>query len=267
MSGLGAQALGSSGFGTGSVGPAGARSGLLAYFVDRGTIYLELEEPVLSICPSSEYDALNAASWNVVDDEGNRIPVMGVEPQGRGYVLQLWEPSVRVGDWSMTLTAYVGSYGAYRHVNMYWECTSTRASTSTRRDVRRDIRSNQYLGSLAGGIIINGGDYVLESGERLRRKLLIRRLSTTMGTFRHAPTYGSAPDIKVPYTSAELETLRSRIVQACLQEYEAERVEVAMSGVDGGVVSCRVKVFYQGGGSAVEVSAQYGPDGAYLGGE
>lgn len=266
MSGLGAQPLGSSGFGTGGVGPAGTRSNLLAYFVDRGAIYVELEEQVLSICPSSENDALNSASWNVVDDAGKRIPVMGVEPQGRGYVLQLWEPSVRVGEWSITLTVYIGSFGGYRHTNMYWQCLSTAASISPRRDTRRDLRSNQYIGSLAGGLVVTGGDYMLESGARLRKKLLIRRLSTLEGAFRHAPAYGSAPSIKVPYTAADLETLRTRIVQACLQEYEAERVEVTMSGIESGVVSCHVKVFYQGSSTA-EVSARYGPDGAYLGGE
>lgn len=266
MSGFGAQTLGSSGYGSGSVGPYGVRSGMLAFFEDRGSIFVSLDEPVLSGCPSSGGDALNTGSWTVVDGSGDSLQVTGVEPLDGGFLLLLWEPPRTVSECTVSLRAYVGSWGGYAPVAMTWRCLSTVASTSKRRDVRRDVRSDQYIGSMAGGIVVVGGDYALEHGARLRKKLLLRRLSTASGAFRHARSYGSAPPIKLPYSAGELEALRSRIVQACLQEYEAVSAEVRMEVLADGVVACHVEVQYSTAES-VEAAASYSPDGAYLGGE
>lgn len=104
-----------------------------------------------------------------------------------------------------------------------------------------------------------GGDYQLESGTSLRKKLLVRRLVTTLGTWRHAGTYGSSPGTKTPLSVADYPTFKAALDAACLQELDAVGVSSTVSG-SSGAVTYRVSVTYRGGDSAA-AGVSYGTAG------
>ena len=72
------------------------------------------------------------------------------------------------------------------------------------------------------------GDYLLEEGENLVRKLIIRRLITRPGEFFHLPDYGIGLRIKEPLPG-QIASLKKQIEQQAELEPEVESAVASLS--------------------------------------
>lgn len=86
-------------------------------------------------------------------------------------------------------------------------------------------------GSVVGGTLVinSGGDYELETGAPLLKKLITRRLLTTRGAFFHLPDYGVGLGVKELLPAADLIKLRGEILRQVRREPEVEDVGVTLA--------------------------------------
>jgi hypothetical protein len=128
---------------------------------------------------------------------------------------------------------------------------------------KRDYKSHQFTGPVTGGLDSTTGDYGTEGGWALRRKTLIRRLSSVQGTFRHARTFGLTTAVKTPYAEADLLNFVETIRSSCLKEPDAVSATIKLDTTPT-VITAHVTVLY-GDGTSTTAAASYNPSGAYLG--
>lgn len=74
-----------------------------------------------------------------------------------------------------------------------------------------------------------GGDYANETGQKLLKKLIIRRLITPKGAFFHLPGYGVGLNAKTPLPQGDVVKLKKDIETQILAESEVQAVAVAVS--------------------------------------
>lgn len=120
----------------------------------------------------------------------------------------------------------------------------------------RDIANPQFPAPnwFAGTLQLDAfGDYKLESGKELVRKLILRRLFSTPGDFFHMPNYGIGIKLKEPIPSSTLGSLKTQIEQQCLQEREVETVKASVTLASNGVLSINVRARLRPSGETVEI--------------
>ncbi len=109
------------------------------------------------------------------------------------------------------------------------------------------------------------GDYVLDSGAALVRKLILRRLMTTPGDFFHLPNYGVGIRTKEPLPAANLGKLKTAIEQQCAQETEIENIAAYLSlSPANGILTIKVKATLKKTGEAVEIGFRSNSSGVVL---
>jgi len=92
------------------------------------------------------------------------------------------------------------------------------------------LASGASTESVGGALVItSGGDYAEEEGEALLRKLILRRLTTKKGEFKHLPEYGLGLDEKEPVPLSDLALLKAEIEQQVMREPEVEDVNADLS--------------------------------------
>ena len=104
-----------------------------------------------------------------------------------------------------------------------------------------------------------GGDYVLQQGTALVRKLVIRRLITRPGDFYHLPDYGLGLRIKEP-VPGEIITLRGEIERQVELEPDVEAALATLS-FSGNVLTIQVKVVLKTTGEGFEIGLTQGDAG------
>lgn len=114
------------------------------------------------------------------------------------------------------------------------ESQSTKATeNANRRYIQRDVLNipSDSIGFGSGTLLITAkGDYQYQEGVDLLRKLIIRRLITTPGEFRHIPEFGIGIHVKEPVRgSGDLVRLRHSIEKQLEQEPEVDTAKVAIS--------------------------------------
>ena len=77
-------------------------------------------------------------------------------------------------------------------------------------------------------MINSGGDYELESGQPLLRKLILRRLTTPRGGFFHLPDYGIGLGVKDLLPDTSLLQLRADIFRQVEREPEVAEADVQL---------------------------------------
>lgn len=95
----------------------------------------------------------------------------------------------------------------------------------------RDIANPQLTASpyVSGTLQLGGdGDYQLEKGTPLLKKLILRRLTTTPGDFFHLPNYGIGLRLKEPPPPGDLGRLKVEIEQQILKEPELSDVQATL---------------------------------------
>ena len=84
--------------------------------------------------------------------------------------------------------------------------------------------------AIGGTLVINSaGDYELESGAPLLKKLIIRRLITKPGGFFHLPGYGVGIGTKELLPAANLIKLRADVLKQVRREKEVSKASVQLT--------------------------------------
>jgi hypothetical protein len=97
------------------------------------------------------------------------------------------------------------------------------------------------------------GDYKLETGAQLLRKLILRRLFSFPGDFFHLPSYGIGIRVKEPVPPSKLASLKTQIEQQCLQEREVAQVSAAVTLASNGVLTVTVRAKMRPTGETLEI--------------
>jgi hypothetical protein len=121
-----------------------------------------------------------------------------------------------------------------------------RRRSASVRDIANPPTPQNRLGTNIGGTLIinDAGDYELESGATLIKKLIIRRLTTRKGDFFHLPDYGVGIEVKGILSSANLIKLRAEVIRQVLREPEVIDADasVALGNENNLTVQVRAKI-------------------------
>ena len=186
-------------------------------------------------------DALNPATWTVARlDSGDFFTVLGVSRvDQQTFDLALLEPlgnhfvTHQVG--STTLLAAAGFLITHpRAVDFMGvvESLDPTQAVELERLHDRDLKNPPIqleLGGFAGTLVIGSdGDYETEDGIPLLEKLIVRRLTTPKGAFRHLPNYGLGLAIKEPIPGGDLPRFKAEIERTVAEEPDVETVRCAL---------------------------------------
>jgi hypothetical protein len=128
----------------------------------------------------------------------------------------------------------------------------------------KDFANPQLPGStfLAGTLQLDpSGDYKLESGPALVRKLILRRLMSSPGDFFHLPNYGIGFRVKEPLPVADLVKLKAAVEAQCAKEPEVEAASATLSLSTGGVLNVAVAARLRKTGEQVDIAYTTGNAG------
>lgn len=224
-------------------------------------------------------DALNPATWTVQRlDTSEFLHVVGVEQTGTyEYTLLCLEEFGEVSVTHRVATAtLLDTSGALintpRQADFAGILDKAKSSTAEvlgqRRVASRDFANAQVPMAAyeAGTLQVDGsGDYVLESGPSLVRKLILRRLMSAPGDFFHLPTYGLGLRVKEPVPAADLGRLKASIEAQVAREPEVETARATLTLDAGtGVLSVSVRAQLRKSGEQVDVGFETGPGGLVL---
>lgn len=121
-------------------------------------------------------------------------------------------------------------------------CTAFKAALVPTGDV--DIASIQLSDTALAGVLRvspSSGDYETESGVKLLQKLIIRRLTTSPGSFYHLPGYGLGIQTKEPLLTSDLVSLKGEIERQVAREPEFAAVQAILTFKDNGELSLNIK--------------------------
>lgn len=146
--------------------------------------------------------------------------------------------------------------------------TSIAERMAGRRVASRDYANLQVPSTVfqAGTLQVNGaGDYELESGAPLVKKLLLRRLMAKAGDFFHLPTYGLGLREKEPVPAADLGRLKASIEAQALKEPEVQAAAATLVlEAAAGILRVSVRAQLRKSGEQVEVGLALGAGGLVL---
>ncbi len=223
-------------------------------------------------------DALNPSTWTVERlDIGQLLHVVAVTQVGtytyRLMTLEELGPvsvTHRAGSTTLkdTSGALIVSPRSADFLGLLDEdkTTEQRALTTSKSAVR-DLANpqlplpNWHAGTLQ---LDAGGDYKLESGASLVRKLILRRLFSTPGDFFHLPNYGIGIKLKEPIPSTKLASLKSQIELQCLQEREVAQASASITLATNGVLTVTVKAKLRPTGEVLEIGFKSNDKGLVL---
>ena len=91
--------------------------------------------------------------------------------------------------------------------------------------------------SIAGTLqVTDSGDYAVESGTALLKKLIIRRLTTSAGEFFYMTDYGVGLRLKEPLPIADMPKLKALIRLQLLREPEIASLDVGLTLTSEGIL-------------------------------
>lgn len=229
--------------------------------------------------PAGTGDALNPIVWSVqrLDtlDFLDVISVAEIDPLT--YVLTTLQPFGPVSTiHRVASTTMVDLVGALIHIPTTADFAGILAKAITtpveilasQRLIVQDIHNPQSpLGPFASAgtlRITSGGDYQSVAGVELTRKLVLRRLVTSVNGFFHLPRYGAGivELVKTPIPPSELVKLRAQVEAQVSKEPEIDSVTATLSLSTDGVLVVLVDGIDKLTGSPISVGLQAGPNGA-----
>lgn len=125
-----------------------------------------------------------------------------------------------------------------------------------RKVTTRDIANPQLPQDvfIAGTLQLDAaGDYKLETGPQLVKKLILRRLMTTPGDFFHLPDYGIGIRLKEPVPPVDLGRLKTAVEQQVLRETEVQTASATVTLDANGILTVVVRAKLKSTGESIEV--------------
>ncbi len=218
-------------------------------------IYVNLDAAPQMVSPNAPGDALNPKTWTVtVPSTGAVYTVLSVaavsaaalellllEELPTHFVTVLLETSTLRNAAGIPIPSEISA--TFQGVRL--EATSTVEKRTVRKgNGARDIANPPTPNSPVGGAleINSGGDYMMDEGDALLRKLVIRRLMSTPGDFFHLPDYGLGLREKEPLPFNDIRALKRAIVNEITKEPDIEGAEATVTlGPDTVFIQLRVK--------------------------
>lgn len=265
MSGFGAAAWGTSGFG-GLPSTLGVAS---AFATSTHEISVTLTKPPRDLSPFAPGDVRNPAAWVVmVPATGAELEVTGITAAERPlrWVVRTAQPLPDSS--TLVVVSAPGLVDPAGNALVDPPSASllgvTELATSTpQRLVDTRLRAGADLANLptpaiagtsvGGTLVIVGGDYALVSGPDLLRKLILRRLTAIPGDFFHLPNYGVGLAVKQPLPASGISRLQKKVEQQVLLEPDVKSVTVALTQAADSI-NVNVKVVVASTGQSVSVA-------------
>jgi len=256
---------GRDGWGTSPWGASAAGTGIhvvSAVALSTREVQVVLSGSALAEAKTAPGDALNPETWMVQRlDTFDFLHVVSVRPVSpEVYVLTIVEEFGPVGATHRVSTATLkdpsgGLCVPPRSADFAGMLAADKADQNAmlerRRAVPRDIANPQSPGpngGLVSGLVVSaGGDYELESGTVLVKKLILRRLMSTPGDFPHLPEYGIGFKVKEPMPAANLVKLKAEIELQVRREPEVQDVTAALYLNPGNVLYVQVRARLRSG--------------------
>lgn len=257
-----------------------AASGIGAYVksahaISTREVEVEVSNLVQDNSPFLAGDALNPSTWVVQRlDNGVFLHVVSVTQSGTyKYTLLCLEEfgpvTVTHEASSSTLLDLSGNVINTPHFADFLGITdedknSIELLLAKRKVTSQDIANPQIPQDAftAGTLQLDAaGDYRLESGPQLVKKLILRRLMSTPRDFFHLPDYGIGIRLKEPIPSSDLGRLKTSIEQQVLREPEVEAVNASIILAVNGVLTVTVRAKLRNTGENIEVGYIAGQQG------
>lgn len=283
-------AYGTGTYGTGAWGglPTDLELELVAYAVGDRLLRIELSMEPRHRSTTGPGDVLNPRSWRVLNQQtGIQWTILSVKQISETvYELITLESFPK---YQQTLT--VQTIGMMSHTGSpfptasadfngcYLNVSNTQdAQTAARGYYIQDLTNlpvppmdvsvlDQAQGSLVGGTlqIDSGGNYTVEYGPALVKKLIMRRLIARPGDFFHLPDYGLGLREKETLPRVELKKLAAAIEEAVRQEPEVADVRANLSySAAASALIIQLKVLLKATGQVMGVSLNLNPNAVQL---
>jgi len=211
-------------------------------------VRVTLTRSARAVSGSAANDALNPRTWTVLrNDTLAEFTVLSVRvvPSAISnsvfelYLLQKLAPSgVDHTVKALTLVDNEGGLISSPKTATFDGCQAAKATNQASRFSLVDLAKPQ-LGDGSGGAVFSvgsSGDYDVETGVPLLRKLFIRRIKTSPGEFFHLVDYGLGIALKEPLSTPRLTTLKVEVERQLKLEPEVSSASVSLRLSAGGVL-------------------------------
>ena len=245
-------------FGGGSFGlSAGTAFGIVSAIAssNRSVIVTFSTPPLVGYSPIDLTSAVNPRNWTVQDlDSGVVFTVLSARSLAvlpNSIELALLTPydrqvaAYQVGVSSTVLSASLSPLTGATTATFSgaaWVQQNTPMQTLS------DIQNPQVPNPTAGSFIVgSNGDYAHESGAALVRKLILRRIITVLGGFKHLTTYGEGVSVKGFYSAGQLVKMQNDIQTGVRLEPEVQDASVTVSLAVGDQLTINIQAKLRSG--------------------
>ncbi len=215
-------------------------------------------------------DALNPTSWSVHrGDTGDAFTVLGVaEVNATAFDLDLLEPlgnhHVTHTVASLVLLSTAGLLITNPHsadfIGLVAQMDPIRALELNRwrdRDLANPPNQSDAGNGFSGALVIGSdGDYETDDGVVLIRKLVLRRLSTPRGGFRHLKNYGLGLALNEPIPGGDIIRLKTDIEREVLLEPDVSEARARLMMDRAGVLIIQLRIRVAGTGASFDMKVQ-----------
>lgn len=223
-----------------------------------------LNPTVWSVQRLGTLDFLNVLSVRVVDPVTYVITTL--QPFGPHSELHRVSSITLLSEFGEPIT---GSTSADFYGLLGQDLASAVIAAQNRNALTKDIANPPtpvVVPSAAGGTlqISTDGDYKVESGLPLLRKLIIRRLISQKGEFFHLPDYGVGLAVKGILGAADLIQLRAEIERQVLREPEVAEVNATLILGASNDLTIQIRAKLRATGEQLDVSLSSSAGGVVL---
>jgi len=266
--GFGTSPYGTSAFGSLSVSTS--ISVVVAWAISTHGVRVTLSAEPLHEDPFAEGDALNARSWTVVDQTTGRALTVVAAKMADDFTVDLTTLEALGDDLETHLVTAVELFsldGAEVSDPVSASFLGIVATTDRIDSQRVDLRDRDFANppfqisrglGYAGTLRIGSdGDFETDSGTALTRKLVLRRLNTPRGAYKHLPNYGVGFLEKEPVGSGgDLLTILRDCERQARQEPSVSDAEAHGSLDRSGVLVIQLQIAEVGGAQVTMRMAQ-----------
>lgn len=243
-------------------------------------VQVVLTQEPLHVSPTSPGDAFNPATWTVQRlgtlDYLNVLSIREIDPIT--FVLTVLQPFGPYSELHRVMsTTLLSKYGdlitggisADFYGLLGQDVASAVIISQNRNALTKDIANPPtpiVAPDTIGGTlqISTDGDYKVESGVPLLRKLIIRRLITQKGEFFHLPDYGVGLKVKGIMGASDMIQLRAEIERQVLREPEVEAVNAVLLLGSSNDLTVQIRVKLRATGEQIDVSLSSSAGGVVL---
>jgi hypothetical protein len=205
--------------------------------------------------PIGRYDAANLQRWELVrQDTGKAVPLLGVRPSSDGNALAV-ELLMSDPFASSPLVVYELTANQIKSATGLMIVDPLTVEFFGMPGIREVIERPRPLldlfnpqvdrDTLRGALQVGtDGDYVLQEGPSLIRKLIVRRLTTALDEYYHltGKAYGAGVMPKGLLRAADLVTLQRQLENECVKEAEVLSASVSLTLHSSGRLDIRASL-------------------------